>query len=285
MPETGTLPAATDLAELTLRVRDLPGQTAFYRDLIGLDVLASDDTSATLGIDDAIVRLQSDPLAALPQRTTTGLYHAAILLPDRRDLAVTISRLAQADYRLQGAADHGVSEAFYLADPEGNGIELYRDRPRSDWQYADGQVIMRSDPVDQEGIFATLTPGEPLPARAPAGTRLGHLHLQVDDLTKARQFYSHVLGFDILMAMPSALFMSAGGYHHHLGFNTWQTSGAPRPAAHQTGLIGFTIQVPAEGELALRDRLGQNGISYQERTGGIELLDPWLNELTVEFVG
>lgn len=285
MADIGVLPAATTLPEYTLRVKDLPLQVAFYRDLIGLDVLASDDESATLGIDAAIVRLKSDPQAALPKHITTGLYHAAILLPSRRALAEAITRLVQADYRLQGAADHGVSEAFYLADPEGNGIELYRDRPRSEWQYADDQIIMRSDPIDQEGIFATLTPGEPVPARAPAGTVLGHLHLKIDDLEAARKFYGHVLGFEVLMSVPGALFMAAGGYHHHLGFNTWQTAGAPLPGLRQTGLIGFTIRVPVEGDFLLRERLGQNGVSYQEVTGGINLPDPWLNDLTVLFSG
>jgi catechol 2,3-dioxygenase len=283
MPDSGVLPAATNLSDLTLRVRNLPGQVAFYRDLLGLDVLFEDDGSATLGRDGQIITLRSDPHAVLPGAPTTGLYHAAILLPDRRALAAMIARLAQAGYLIQGAADHGVSEAFYLADPERNGIELYRDRPRSDWRFADGQIIMLSDPVDQEGIFATLTPGEPLPGLAPAGTRLGHLHLQVDDLQKARRFYGGVLGFEVLMTTPGALFMAAGGYHHHLGFNTWQTAGAPLPAPHQTGLIGFTIQVPAAGRTALEGRLEHDGVSHHEENGSIRLLDPWLNEVKLAF--
>ncbi len=285
MAHADQLPDETAFGTLTLAVKDLPRSLAFYRDLLGLEPLETSETRAVLGVDAPILRLETNPDALRQPAYSTGLYHLAILFPDRRSLAEAVARLVRSGYPLRGASDHNVSEAFYLDDPDGNGLELYRDRPRSEWRFQDGRIVMTTDPIDEAGVFGALTPNEPMPERAPEGTRLGHVHLRVDDLGKAAAFYGGVLGFDEMARLPSALFMSAGGYHHHFGFNTWQSAGAPRPPENAVGLRGFTLTLPQDGIEALKGRLEQHGVGFQSEEDGFVFHDPWGHEVGVWGTG
>ncbi|HEV2405643.1 MAG TPA: VOC family protein, partial [Ktedonobacterales bacterium] len=188
---------------------------------------------------------------------TTGLYHVAILLPTRLDLGRTLRRLVESDYPLQGASDHLVSEALYLADPDGNGLEIYRDRPREQWPRVGDQIAMDTLPLDLRALMReAIADGQEWTGVAP-GTRIGHVHLQVADLDRAVSFYRDTLGFDLMARMGnSAAFLSAGGYHHHIGLNTWGTAGAPQAPADAVGLRSFDILLPARTDLeALAGRL------------------------------
>lgn len=186
--------------------------------------------------------------AAPRVRGTTGLYHFAILVPSRADLARSLRRLADTDTVMQGFADHGVSEALYLADPDGNGIEIYRDRPRAEWPMANGAVQMTADPLDLEDLLAAAPPASGQFHALADGTVIGHVHLHVGNLAEAEAFYVGVLGFDLIQRYgPSALFVSAGGYHHHVGLNTWAGVGAPPPPPGAIGLRHFVVRLPTAG--------------------------------------
>jgi catechol 2,3-dioxygenase len=214
----------------------------------------------------------------MPPRST-GLYHFAVLVPTRSDLARSLRRIAEQRYPIQGAADHLVSEAVYLADPDGNGIEIYRDRPREEWPRVAGNIQMATDPLD---LYALLGEAEGAPGdgRLPAGTRIGHMHLQIADLAAAERFYVDVLGLDIVVRMPSALFVSAGGYHHHLGLNTWQSRGGSPAPAGSAGLRYFSIRVPDAAELErVTSRLEQAGLSVEQTDGAVVVADPWQNQI------
>ena len=228
MSENGSIDRATSMGAVRLTVADLEGMRDFYRDAIGLTELAGEGDVVRLGADSqSIVELVGDPDAPPRPRGTSGLFHLAILVPTRADLARALQRVAEAGWRLSGASDHLVSEALYLSDPEGNGIELYRDRPREEWPVRDGVLQMDTLPLDLDGVLGELR-REDAQAGMPSGTRIGHVHLNVGDLTAAEAFYSGGLGFDVMVrGYPGALFVSAGGYHHHLGLNTWAGEGAP----------------------------------------------------------
>ena len=194
--------------------------------------------------DTPVVELVGDPDAPPRPRGTSGLFHLAILVPGRPDLARALQRVAEAGWRLTGASDHLVSEALYLSDPEGNGIELYRDRPREQWPVRDGVLQMDTLPLDLDGVLGELR-REDASAGMPPGTRIGHVHLNVGDLAAAEAFYSGALGFDVTVrGYPGALFVSAGGYHHHLGLNTWAGEGVPPPPSGSRGLREFEIVLP-----------------------------------------
>lgn len=244
-----TLDVATRLGAVRLTVADLDRATAFYRDAIGLEPLDMADGVQRLGIDGrALVELVADPGASPAPRGTAGLFHLAILVPGRRDLAEAVVRVVDTGARFTGASDHLVSEALYLNDPEGNGIEIYRDRPRDDWPRKGDEIEMATLPLDLDVIMATLGDERPAPRMA-SGTTLGHVHLKMDDLAAGRRFYAGVLGFDVTTEnYPGALFVSAGGYHHHIGMNTWQSNRPAQPGA--LGLRHFEVVVPDGAELA-----------------------------------
>ena len=216
--------AAPLVAGVALAVRDLDRVAQFYRDMVGLELIAQTTGSATLGAHGVAFlelfhrpeRLPRDPAAA-------GLYHVAFLLPARADLGRWLRHAAEQGVRLDGAADHLVSEAVYLHDPEGNGVEIYADRPRAEWQWENGQVAMTNDRLDMIGLRGLAVDRW---QGAPAGTRIGHVHLQVGDIATAERFYVGRLGLDVTRSWPQALFMSTGGYHHHIAVNTWQSAGA-----------------------------------------------------------
>jgi catechol 2,3-dioxygenase len=183
---------------------------------------------------------------------------------------------------LSGFSDHLVSEAVYLNDPDGNGLELYRDRPRGEWPYKNGMIQMATDPLDVEGIIASVPDPEAPFTGMPAGTDIGHVHLRAGDIPAAEQFYHHILGFDIVARLPSALFVSAGGYHHHLGLNTWQSRNAPQAPANSVGLGDYTIFVPgAEALDPIAARLDTASIKYERSADSLSVDDPWGNHVRI----
>ena len=244
----GELPADASLGAIRLRVADLDRLRRFYEEAIGLRVLGGNGAVTALGVEEghALVELEASPAAPPRPPHTTGLFHLAILVPSRADLARAIRRVVATGWRLSGASDHLVSEALYLSDPEGNGIELYRDRPREEWPVAGGVIRMDTLPLDLGSLLAEDDAGSPGPGM-PAGTTLGHVHLQVADLAAAERFWVDALGLDVTVrGYPGALFTSVGGYHHHVGLNTWAGVGAPPPPAGAQGLVRFELVLPDE---------------------------------------
>ncbi len=239
------LPEEIRLGPVRLQTADLARSIAYYERVVGLRVLTRKHGEATLGGSDdptPLIRLRALPGAVpVPRRGRLGLYHFAILLPDRAALGRFAGHLASIG-EYAGMADHLVSEALYLTDPDGLGIEVYADRPRSTWRVHGGKLAMASDPLDLQDLARAAAGGNW--TGAPAGTRLGHVHLYVDDLKRAADFYHTGLGLDrVQLDFPGALFMSAGGYHHHLGTNTW-AAGAPTPRDGDARLLEWIIQVP-----------------------------------------
>ena len=279
-------PAAIDprtrIGAVRLGVRDLDAVGGFYERSIGLRRLDDADGVARLGTGDgsALVELEPSPDAPARPPRTTGLFHLAILVPTRRDLAAALQRVDDSGWRFTGASDHLVSEALYLNDPEGNGIEIYRDRPRDEWDYDGDQVRMATIPLDVQGVIGELNGAEP-GAPMPDPTRIGHVHLNVADLASTEAFYSGGLGLDVTVRdYPGALFMSAGGYHHHIGANTWAGEGAPAPPPDALGLRSFEVVVPSREELdAAAGCLREGGHDASAEAGAVDATDPSGNRL------
>lgn len=266
---TDQLPDDTRIGRTALRVADLTDQTDFYRDVVGLAVLARDEATATLGVGDTpLLVLDRDPDADPRDRAATGLFHTAFRLPSRAALGDALARVRER-WHLDGASDHRVSEALYLTDPENNGVELYRDYPRDEWpERADGTVGMTTEPLDIEGVAAAAVGGD----GAPPDTDVGHVHLEVSSLDAAREFYGDTLGFATRATMSGALFLAAGGYHHHVGANTWHGRTA---SAGDRGLAWFEVVVPDADALdAARARLVDHGVEVTETAEGIAAVDP-----------
>jgi catechol 2,3-dioxygenase len=284
MSASGPLATATSIHPETrmgavrLTVSDLERAKAFYEQAIGLRATEMEDGGLALAVErgEPLVELYGDASARALDRRATGLFHLAILLPSRRDLALALVRLAQARWPLDGASDHLVSEALYLSDPDGNGIEIYRDRPRSEWRHAGDQLEMATLPLDLDDVLGELSTEDGFQALAPAGTAMGHVHLQVAELTDSERFYSGVLGFDVMVRLyPGALFVSAGGYHHHLGLNTWNSRGAAPPPPGSVGLRTFEVVVPDSDELRrVLARAEAAGIGVQDTGSGALMRDP-----------
>jgi catechol 2,3-dioxygenase len=258
-----TLPAATRIGRVDLTVADAGRVGRFYEEVVGLP--------AELGL----VELHEAPDAPAPDPHATGLFHLAILVPTRRDLALALVRLARARWPLTGASDHLVSEALYLNDPEGNGIEIYRDRPREDWPRTESGWRIDTLPLDLDDIVDELEgdPGEVGPM--PAGTTIGHVHLKVADVAGTESFYTDVVGFDVMARVPSASFISAGEYHHHLGMNAWHSRGGPVPPEGALGLRSYEVVLPEAGDVdAVRGRLEQAGAPVEGSNGAVLTRDP-----------
>jgi catechol 2,3-dioxygenase len=275
----------TALGTATLGVADAERSLRFYRDLLGMEVLRQEDGRVVLGAGGApLLNLLVQPGLRPRPRATTGLYHVAILLPTRTDLAQVLRRLLETRYPI-GASDHLVSEALYLDDPDGNGLEIYRDRPRGEWRYQpDGQVVMDTIQLDFAGVLSELASASSAWAGMPAGTRIGHMHLQVGDLAAADAFYRGVLGFDMMVDMSrhGALFLSAGGYHHHLGLNTWHSAGAPPQPPDAAGLRSFVVELPSPEALdEVRARVAAAGLPAREQGGALAVDDPWHNTVVL----
>jgi catechol 2,3-dioxygenase len=290
-----TIHPDTRLGAVALTVSDLAQASRFYESILGLTTAERQGNGVALSADEgpALIRL-TERLNAQPKPArTTGLYHFAILLPHRRGLANALRRLVEKRYPVQGAADHGVSEAIYLADPDGNGIEIYTDRPREDWPWHDGQLQMITAALDTQSLMEEATDDG---LGLPHGTRIGHVHLHVAELEPARRFYQDWLGFDLVQRFPpdaanraSALFLSAGGYHHHIGLNVWAGVGAPAPPQESVGLRYFVVRVPDDVELnRLASRLETAGVSFErpvaEATGlaGLLVRDPSSNNILID---
>jgi catechol 2,3-dioxygenase len=276
------LPAATRLGRVRLQVSDLARSLAWYGDVLGLRVLHRADGQATLaahGDDRPLVELHERPGAApAPHRGRLGLYHFAILLPDRAALGRFVAHLAEVGERA-GASDHLVSEALYLNDPDGLGIEVYADRPRGTWSWQDGQLAMDTHPLDLEGLVRAAG-GQPW-AGMPAGTVIGHVHLHVGAIDEAAAFYHAALGFDkVVWSYPGALFLSAGGYHHHLGLNTSAGAGARPAGENDARLLSWEILVPSSGDAdEAAASLHSAGYAADRNDGGWRSTDPWSTEL------
>lgn len=273
--------ADLDLGPVELTVADIGRSLAFYGAVLGLKAREAGDGARTVALaagDEPLLLLHERPGARRKPAHTTGLYHVALLTPSRRELARTLARLAAARYPLTGASDHLVSEALYLDDPDGNGLEIYADRPRSAWPRADREVRMAVDPLDVDRLLAELD-DEPWNGMA-ASTRVGHVHLHVANLAATEAFYGGVLGFELMQRFPGALFMAAGGYHHHLGLNTWTGVGAPPPPPDVAGLRRFTVRLPDAGALEeLAGRLRGAGVSIETLPEGLLVRDPAQNTI------
>jgi len=255
------LPATLRLGAVHLIVTDLDRSVAFYQDSLGLRLHRRDGAVAALGAGaDDLVVLHEEPAARPPGRHA-GLFHFALLYPSRDELARAVQRLALTRTAISGASDHGVSEAIYLSDPDANGIELYCDRPRDAWPPAapGERVGMFTRALDLDGLLATAAGDEP-PRHAGRGLRMGHVHLHVGDLAAARDFYAGVLGFEEMTTYPGALFVAAGGYHHHVGLNTWRGEGVGPAPSGTVGLREWTLELDSDALAALRARLAAAGL-------------------------
>ncbi|WP_018901681.1 VOC family protein [Rhizobium sp. 2MFCol3.1] len=289
--EAGAMPASADLPygvttaahikSAALRVRDLPGMSRFYQDTLRLKVLAESADEIMLGVEnEPLLYLTSVPDAGFEDPTSAGLFHIAYLMPTRLDLARWLVHAAFAKIPLDGFADHSVSEAIYLTDPEGNGIEVYSDRPRDKWQWKDGIVTMGTNELDIDAIAALTDMSKDTYDAAPEGLRIGHIHLRVGDVDEANGFYRDLLCLDTTSAeRDNAAFLSSGGYHHHVAVNTWRSAGAGGRDSSKTGLSWFSLTVsePLLYEKQIK-RFNTAGIGGHV-PGGYIATDPWGTEV------
>jgi catechol 2,3-dioxygenase len=281
---TDTFPFAAPLhaAAVTLAVHDLAGTAGFYQKLLGLRPLPDQPpgrlvlAAGTL----PLLHLVHAPGARPETGREPGLFHTAFLLPDRRALAHWLHQAASMGVELQGASDHGVSEAIYLSDPEGNGIEVYADRPRADWpRAADGGIAMFTRRLDLRALMATA-PGAAL---RPEETRIGHVHLRANDVPAAEAFYAS-LGMAVTQRVPQAAFLSTGGYHHHLAANSWATGGSPRRPAGLTGLLEVELRAADAPTFArVAAALRQAKAVLREKAGEVVAEDPAGNTLRLSL--
>ena len=260
---------------VALAVRDLGRTAAFYRDVIGLEVAAQGADLVRLGAGgDVFLELVHRPGALPDDPAAAGLYHTAFLLPSRADLGRWLAHFQLLGGQLDGRADHLVSEAVYLHDPEGNGIEVYADRPRAQWRWhgegVERRVAMANKPLDIPGLLRLAA--EPWTG-APPGTRIGHVHLRVGEAGEAARFYGGALGLDLTAGWDKAAFLSSGGYHHHIAANTWHSAGAGRRDPARAGLLSVTLDIADGAALA--------GIARRAGTAGHSLADPWGTVLTL----
>lgn len=282
---TQTIAPTTSIGEIELYVADLERSIHYYQDQLGFRMLQHGNGQAELGAgNQRLITLIEKP-GAKPANRTTGLYHFAVLLPDRQSLARLLYHLAETETEIGGAADHGVSEALYLTDPDGIGIELYRDRKRSEWPVDDlGKVQMGTDELDIDDLVLVLKNSLEAWNGLPEKTVIGHVHLHVRDLNEAEAFYTGVLGFKLMQRYESgAIFVSAGGYHHHIGLNTWNGVGAPPPPANAAGLKWFEILLADTPALeTIEARLNEANIPYEKQVGGILVRDPSQNGILLK---
>ena len=277
------LASATSMGAVTLLVADLDAMMLFYRDVVTLQVLAEDATSATLGrAGHAILVLRHEPTLRHAVPGSAGLFHTAILFESQRALAAALYSVARhAPGSFTGSADHLVSQAFYLTDPEGNGIELYWDRARTEWSWTHGQVEMATLFLDPNAFLSEhLTDEAALGATADDPAAVGHVHLSVGDAATARAFYADTMGFDVTASLGNqAVFVSAGGYHHHMAMNVWNSRGAgPRMPALGLGRVDLVL--PDDDALgALGERLRDRGVPVRDDGRTVTFDDPWNNVL------
>ena len=270
------------LGPVHLTVTDLDRSVGFYEHAIGLQTRRREDGEAALRAgDEELLVLVAEP-DARPAGRHAGLYHFALLHPSRLELARAAKRLAATGTPISGASDHNVSEAIYLPDPDGNGIELAADRPRERWgDLSDPTAMGGPAPLDLHGLLGSVEDEQP-EARAAPELEVGHLHLHVGDIERALGFWRDAIGFEVMTRFTSAAFISAGGYHHHLGLNTWRGEGVPPQPDGVVGLRHWTIVLEDEGQVAaVRDRVGAAGAEVEERPGGFLTRDPWRNAVLI----
>jgi len=263
-----TAAAPIEISHVALTVNDLSAMTEFYETALGLSRLAEGGGVAKLGAGDTVLlELRGDPAARRSSPGEAGLFHTAFLMPDRPALARWLRHVVDSRLQLQGASDHLVSEAIYLADPEGNGIEVYADRPRTGWHAADGTIRMATDPLDLPGL---LRDADAPWTGAPAGSVIGHVHLQVGALPEAEAFFAGKLGLSVMARYTGATFLGAGGYHHHIAANVWNSRNAAPRSFPATGLAELVLAVDAAEHAAILAR------------GGAErMVDPWQTPITL----
>ncbi|QFG70180.1 VOC family protein [Ornithinimicrobium pratense] len=275
------------MGPVTLDVADLEGMTAYYRDAVTLQVISEDGPVATLGRGATpIIVLRHSPELKRAAPGSAGLFHTAILFPTQAALAATLASMARAGARYVGSADHLVSKAFYFEDPEGNGIELYWDRDRTEWSWVHGQVEMDSTLLDASAFLQEHLTEEGQQAPDTGDAVVGHVHLSVGDIDTAREFYVDRLGFDTTNAWRGqALFVSAGGYHHHMAMNVWNSRGAgPRFPSLGLGQVDIVVPTPEDvGELT--ERMTHFGVQSADDGRTVTLRDPWANTIRVEALG
>ncbi|MDH6236789.1 VOC family protein [Cryobacterium sp. CG_9.6] len=280
------LAADTGMDAVSLRVGDLAVMSSYYREALGLEVVGEDAGSVVLGRGlTPLVALEHAPGLPVAARSQAGLFHTALLFDTPAALAATVYRAAR-DQRsaFVGSADHLVSEAFYFTDPEGNGIELYVDRDRSEWSYRNGSVEMATLALDATDYLLRNLPANGESELHDAAT-VGHVHLQVGDISLASAFYVDALGFETTLEVPGALFVSAGGYHHHMAMNVWNSRGAG-PRAASLGLAEVAITVPERADLdAVSERLRHRFIPVQDDGSSLRVDDPWGTRVTLSVGG
>ena len=280
-----TAPASAPLriGRVALTVHDLDHVGAFYQEAIGLQRIAGDSNSLQLGAGGAVLlELRRDPGAPRGSTREAGLFHTAVLLPSRADLGRWLTHAAKTRLPIQGASDHLVSEAVYLADPEGNGIEVYADRPRAEWRWAEGAIVMATEELDVQGLMAAG--GGEAWRGAPAGATIGHVHLQVGAIPAADAFYGALLGFDLMCRYPGASFLGSGGYHHHFGANIWNSRGARMRPERATGLAEVEI-VAADADVLAAVRARAERAAMAPAPGRLALRDPWGTKIAVVAAG
>ena len=260
-----------------LVARNLDRLTAYYHDLLGLEVIERTSRIVRLGVGDAaLIELEHRPEAEPDDPREAGLYHTAFLMPARTDLARWVLHIARERVPVTGASDHGVSEAFYLDDPEGNGVEVYSDRPPETWDWNNGLIKMKTEPLDIQDIVRSVEPDARYD-HAPGGLRVGHIHLRVGDVDTAEQFYRDGVGLAVTRGgRHGASFMSTGRYHHHLAGNVWHSAGAGRRDGRRAGLAWFAFEASDKAALdAAEVRLSAAGAELSDLPGGFEAVDPW----------
>jgi catechol 2,3-dioxygenase len=277
------------LGPVHLTVTELDRSVRFYEESIGLRAGRRDDGQVALGAgspaspaggEDLVVVVEDRD--ARPAGRHAGLYHFALLHPSRLELARAMKRLLATGTPISGASDHEVSEAIYLPDPDGNGIELAADRPRERWgDLSDPTAMGGPTPLDLPDLLASVADEEP-PAKADPGLTVGHMHLHVGDIERALGFWRDAVGFEVMTRFPSAAFTSAGGYHHHLGLNTWRGEGVPPAPDGVVGLRHWTIVLDDPAEVAaVRERVAAAGADVEEHPSGFLTRDPWRNAVAV----
>ncbi|VAW31264.1 Glyoxalase family protein [hydrothermal vent metagenome] len=279
-----TIHPQTQIGLVSLTVADFGRSLPYYQGSIGLKLLRQDGNVVQMGVGKRpLLELVEQPEAMLP-RGTTGLYHFALLVPSRLELAKTFKNLVDSKTDLGGFSDHSVSEALYLSDPDGNGIEIYRDRPPEEWPRQNGRLQMNTQPLDLQSLMGELNGRSPQWQGLHPDTKMGHIHLHIRDLDEAEDFYCNKLGFERIMRYGAAAgFVSAGGYHHHIGLNSWAGQGAAAPPANAAGLRHFQILLPTQTALdTVKHRLQANNLSTESHHDGLFLHDPSQNRILLK---
>lgn len=270
----------TGIGKVSLTVNDLDRVSGFYQEAVGLHLLRSDASTAELGVEgNTLLELRRDPAARRRSPREAGLFHTAFLLPSRADLGRWITHAMKTRPPVVGASDHSVSEALYLSDPEGNGVEIYSDRPVLSWQWTNGLVHMPSDPLDLDDLVAASGSSEW--KGFPEGSTVGHVHLQVGAIPTAETFYSNVLGFGVTSRYPGGTFYGADGYHHHLATNIWNSRGTGARRYPSTGLANIEIIAGPDFLASATVKSTDVGIATADKPDSLTLSDPWGTEISI----